>query len=29
MAGHDMCPANVDVATLVDMRFLEAVRKLK
>jgi hypothetical protein len=24
-----MCPANVDVATLVDMRFLEAVRKLK
>jgi NitT/TauT family transport system substrate-binding protein len=29
MAGHDMCPANVDVATLADTRFLEAVRKMK
>jgi len=28
MASHDLCPANVDAATIVDNRFLDAAHKL-
>ena len=28
MAAHDLCPANVDAATLIDTRFLEAARRM-